>query len=146
MEILHKRIEPKYERFLRINHKGIKDLKLSLAINAGDWLIVAYIANWYFNPSERVHWIEQGGYLYCWVNFDTMLKDIGMSGLMTKTTLSKKIRHLKEKGIIATCQEVNGRLNFRFRRKILRGYFNLTHAETEIKLHGLKEENGAHWY
>ena len=97
-----------------------------------DLAIIDYLSYWCLHSKHSDVW-EYNGKKYTWVNYNALLSALPFISVRNKISLTKRMKVLRDLGIIKTKSKRNNRLYVRFNRKFIKEYFDFEHKVEEVK-------------
>lgn len=83
-----------------INHAGIASIQMTSKTDLVDWCLLDYIANFEsFDKAKKLNG-------KVWINFKHLIAEMPMLGLNTKSSVSNRIKKLRDLGLLETAQDL----------------------------------------
>jgi hypothetical protein len=95
-----------------INQRGIIENNLIEKTDLVDWCIIDYLRDWYFAETKKTIFVQDDGCNYVWVNYNHLMQEIPIINIKKKDNISKRIKKLKQLGLIRTFQDKQNNLYF----------------------------------
>jgi DNA-binding transcriptional regulator GbsR (MarR family) len=77
---------------------GLKAFDLHTKVDLYDWVLIDYMMDWAKSPKRKIIMYE--GVEYVWLNLDIIPKEIPVFEGIDKSTISKKLKKIKELGLV----------------------------------------------
>jgi len=98
--------------FITINQQGIVQAGLHKKTDLIDWVIIDYLRDWYFTERKKFIFVPEKGTNYIWINYNFLIESLPLIQIKDKDAISKRIKKLKNLGLIDTFQTKDNTLYF----------------------------------
>jgi len=96
---------------ITIPQLGIAAFDFLDSTDMNDWAILAYIKRWESNKKAKK--VDTGRWEYVWVNYNRLITSLPLIHILTKNSVSKRIRKLESLGLLDKYQAADNTIYLR---------------------------------
>lgn len=107
---------------ITINQSALAESGLLHQTDWIEWCIIDYLKDFVlYKDSKRIRYENEE---YIWLNYRHLLLNMPCLKIVSKSAISKRIRHLQELGLIKTIQATDNSLYYTITDKMIDYFFN----------------------